>query len=417
VPLCLVAAALAALASLRLLRQRPDYAIRHVVLISLDTCRPDRLSCYGYPKKTTPNIDRLAAHGVLFANAYTPIPTTLPAHCSMMTGQIPPIHGVFSQGVFLPPAAHTLAETLKTEGFTTGAFTSSFVLDSRFSMDQGFDTYDDDFPDSPYNARRRPGDQTSARAMKWLEDNADANRLFLFAHYFDAHAHFGSYVDTKGSFFSPVPLTEDFTNDPYASGVAFADHCVGMVIDKLKELGLYESTLIIITGDHGEMLGEHGEDYHGYFIYESNIRVPLVIRLPNQTQARRVEDAVGLIDILPTVCSLLNIPPPTFVRSGSQLLSSGPADHRPAAPLPLLRKLHGPTHVRHQHAVRPGRARLQVHPHHATGAVPLANRPGRGQQSRGRRAQPRPGHGQPPGRRPDRRSHDADRRYPTRPRP
>jgi len=310
VPLCLVAAALAALASLRLLRQRPDYAIRHVVLISLDTCRPDRLSCYGYPKKTTPNIDRLAAHGVLFANAYTPIPTTLPAHCSMMTGQIPPIHGVFSQGVFLPPAAHTLAETLKTEGFTTGAFTSSFVLDSRFSMDQGFDTYDDDFPDSPYNARRRPGDQTSARAMKWLEDNADANRLFLFAHYFDAHAHFGSYVDTKGSFFSPVPLTEDFTNDPYASGVAFADHCVGMVIDKLKELGLYESTLIIITGDHGEMLGEHGEDYHGYFIYESNIRVPLVIRLPNQTQARRVEDAVGLIDILPTVCSLLNIPPP-----------------------------------------------------------------------------------------------------------
>jgi arylsulfatase A-like enzyme/Tfp pilus assembly protein PilF len=288
---------------------RPDASplgIRNVLLISIDTCRGDYLSCYGYRSRTTPNIDALAAEGILFENAITPIPQTLPGHSSMLTGTIPPYHGVHDNlGYLLHESDITLAEILKDAGFTTGAIVSTIVLDSQSGIDQGFDTYDDHF-ESPMEGnpiKQRQGGETTRLAVDWLDQHKEKH-FFLFLHYFDPHAIYEP----------PEPFASRFASSPYAGEIAYTDHCVGQVLAKLKELGLYDSTLIIITSDHGEMLGEHGEGTHAYFIYESVIRVPLIFRLPGQNKPARIESISGLIDIVPTVCSLLNIEIPEQVE-------------------------------------------------------------------------------------------------------
>lgn len=280
--------------------------IRHVVLISIDTCRADHLSCYGYPKNTTPGIDKLAAEATRFESVVTPAPITLPAHSSMMTGMIPPAHGVHHNvGYQLASSNRTLAEVLKENGFKTGAIVSAFVLDKQFGLNQGFDTYDDSLKQLSNNEHgiERNGNETTRIALDWLDKNKDG-KSFLFLHYYDAHADYEP----------PEPFAAKFADDPYAGEIAFVDHCIGQVIQKLKDLKLYDSTLLIITGDHGEMLGEHGEEEHSYFVYESAIKVPLVIRLPGQKKSMTVAQSVGLVDIVPTVCSLLGIERPVPVQ-------------------------------------------------------------------------------------------------------
>ncbi len=283
--------------------------IQRVILISIDTCRADYLSCYGYRRDTTPNIDELAKEGILFENVISPVPMTLPAHSSMLTGTVPVYHGVHDNLYYeLGKSNVTIAEILKDKGFSTGSVISAFVLDSRFGLDQGFDTYNDTFEEQ-YMAgtiSERKGRETSRFAIKWLQENKN-EKFFLFLHYFDPHA----------GYTPPEPFASQFANNLYAGEVAYTDHCIGQVIDKLKQLGLYDSTLIIITGDHGEMLGEHGEPYHAFFIYESAIKVPLIFKLPGQHKARRIKDIVGLIDIVPTVCSVLGIEPPKQVQGVS----------------------------------------------------------------------------------------------------
>ncbi len=280
--------------------------IRNVVLISIDTCRADYLSCYGYKQKTTPNIDAIAQEGVLFENTISPIAMTLPAHSSMMTGTIPPYHGIHdNDGYILAKSNVTLAEILKEKGFTTGATIGAFVLDSQFGIAQGFDSYYDNFDEdiNTSGIAERRGAEVSKYTMQWLEENSK-DPFFLFVHYFDPHSR---YVP-------PEPFASAYTSNPYAGEIAYVDSCIGQVIDKLKKLGLYESTLLIITSDHGESLGEHGEQSHGYFVYQSTVKVPLIIKVPGGPEGKRVIDITGLIDILPTVCSLKGIQLPSEVQ-------------------------------------------------------------------------------------------------------
>jgi arylsulfatase A-like enzyme/Flp pilus assembly protein TadD len=277
-------------------------SIRNVLIISIDTCRADYLGCYGYAENTTPNIDNLASEGIVFENVISPMPLTLPAHCSMLTGVDSRKHGIHdNEGYVLDDRHVTLAEILKSKGFATGAVISSFVLDDKFGLARGFDTYEDRFNKSLNSAGivERRGDEATHEANLWLQEHK-AERFFLFLHYFDPHYTYDP----------PEPFKSNFAKNPYAGEIAYADHCIGQVIQKLKELDICDSTLLIITSDHGEDLGEHGENYHGYYIYQNTVHVPLIFRLPGSKEAMRIEETAGLIDIVPTICSLLGIKTP-----------------------------------------------------------------------------------------------------------
>ena len=291
--------------------------INNVILISIDTCRADYLSCYGYPRETTPNIDNLAKEGILFENVISPVPLTLPAHCSMLTGTIPPYHGVHDNHDYrLSESNTTLAEILKERGFTTGAIISAFVLDAQFGLNQGFETYNDRFEkvDLVHNMfAERKGDETTRCAVQWLEKH-QRGKFFLFLHYYDPHEDYEPPEPFKSTFYRNSNDLREHLNGAYAGEIAFTDHCIGEVLNKLKELGLYDSTLIILVGDHGELLGEHGEPTHTYYIYQNAIRVPLLFKVPGQETHRNVKDLAGIIDIVPTVCSLLDIDLPVDVQ-------------------------------------------------------------------------------------------------------
>ncbi len=279
----------------------PQKKIKNVLLISMDTTRADHLSCYGFDKKTTPAIDAFADEAVLFKNAFSTNPITMPAHSSMLTGTIPPYHGVHTNyNYVLGQSNVTLAEILKENGFKTSAIVSTFVLDSQFGLDQGFDTYNDTFETTlnTMGINERGGGEASRIAMEWMEKNSD-DSFFLFLHYYDPHKEYAP----------PEPFSSEFSTDLYSGEIAYTDYSISKVIKHLKTLKIYDSTLIIITGDHGEMLGEHKEKTHGYYIYRSAINVPLIIRIPGQEKPKKVDDVVSLIDITPTVCSLLGIPP------------------------------------------------------------------------------------------------------------
>lgn len=299
--LCLIGIAAAVLVATQRHRE-----IKHIVLISIDTCRADHLSCYGYPQNTTPNIDAFAREATLFQNVISPVPITLPAHSSMLTGTIPPFHGVHNNVDYqLAPSNETLPETLKRNGFNTAGIVSAFVMNKDRGLAQGFDTYYDVFNETTLKrfGNERRGDETTKVAIDWIDHNED-RPFFLFLHYYDPHSDYTP----------PEPYASRFPGNPYAGEIAFTDHCIGQVIQKLKELEIYDSTLIIITGDHGEMLGEHGEEEHSYFIYESAIKVPLIIRLPGQNKRETISESVGLVDIVPTLCSLLDIDIPTRIQ-------------------------------------------------------------------------------------------------------
>lgn len=307
-PTIVVTAALFAGAAWTVFRAEPVIeTARNVVLISIDTCRPDHLSCYGYPRKTTPRIDELAGEGVLFENVVSPAPTSLPAHCSMMTGTIPPFHGVHADEAYrLEESNVTLAETLKEHGFVTGAIVGAFVLDPQHGLSQGFDSYYASFgTDGPTGQLlgERNADAVTESAVVFLRRHA-SDRFFLFVHYHDPHHPYAP----------PKPYASALGGDAYAGEIAYVDHAIGGVIDQLKQLGLYDSTLVVVTSDHGEGRGEHGELQHGYFIYNSTTRVPLVVKPAGAGRAHRVTDTVALIDIMPTVLSSVGVGIPTDVQ-------------------------------------------------------------------------------------------------------
>ncbi len=305
-------AAFGAVASVLWLRSTSSHVHpRRVVLISIDTLRADHLGCYGYEHARTPNIDALAREGTLFENAASATPLTLPAHSSIMTGRTPLHHGIIDNfGFRLPPSETTLAERLEQAGMATGGFVGSFVLDSRWGISQGFQTYFDHF-DSPsesgtaLSSHQRTADQVLEPALRWMEQQGD-RPFFAFVHFFDPHTPYAPPERIRASF-------PDTDVGRYDGEIAFVDEQVGRLFAFLEEKHLYEDALIVLMGDHGESLGDHGESTHGLFIYDATMHVPLIMRGPGVAPHQRIPGQVRSIDVMPTVLALLGLTPSSDV--------------------------------------------------------------------------------------------------------
>jgi arylsulfatase A-like enzyme/Tfp pilus assembly protein PilF len=273
----------------------------NLLLVTLDTTRADRLGPYGYSGVPTPVLDRLAAEGVVFDRAITAAPLTLPAHTSIMSGLYPPRHGVRDNGgFFVPDDTVTLAERLREQGYRTGAFVGAYVLDGRWGLNQGFDTYHDRFDlsrfDTPsLSAVERPGNEVADHALAWLGETATPP-FFAWVHFFDPHSPYRA----------PEPYGRLYERQPYLGEIAFTDAQIGRIIALLEQRRLLDNTVVVVVGDHGESLGEHGEGTHGFFLYEATTRVPLIIR-PARSSAstKRVDTVVRTVDVMPTVLELL----------------------------------------------------------------------------------------------------------------
>jgi choline-sulfatase len=285
----------------------------NVVVVTLDTTRADRIGAYGAKDVETPAIDGVARDGVLFEQAVSVAPLTLPAHSSIFTGKFPPEHGVRDNGgFFLGPEQVTMAEVLKQRGYRTGAFVAAYVLDSKWGLDQGFDTYFDDFDLSSrrgfsLGSIQRPANEVVDKALPWIRESK-GSPFFAWIHMYDPHTPYRP----------PAPFDAKYKDRPYNGEIAFVDSQVGRIVSELQSLGVYDRTVLIVMGDHGESLGEHGEGAHGFFIYNSVTHVPFMIRAPfSLTQHRRVADPVRSVDVMPTVLDLLGIPPPAGVSGVS----------------------------------------------------------------------------------------------------
>ena len=251
-----------------------------IVFISIDTLRADRLPAYGYSGTRTPNIDRLIADGTLFENAYAHSPQTLPSHTSILSGELPFEHGVRDNiGFTVKDGQRFLQHRLKDAGYTTAAFVSSYVLREQTGFNQGFDTFDDELPPAspsePLGQVQRPGEQTVAAAIRWIDAHASAGDTaprkgapyFLLTHIYEPHTPY-------------APPARFAKGDPYDGEVEYADEIVGTLLDHLRGTGAYEDATIVLFSDHGEALGDHGEEEHGMFLYRETIRVPLIVKLP-----------------------------------------------------------------------------------------------------------------------------------------
>ena len=286
----------------------------NVLVVTIDTLRADHLGCYGYKQIRTPTIDALAADGVRFERAYTPVPITLPSHTVIFTGTYPPLNGMHDfSGNRLNSEQATLASTLKAQGYTTAAVVASAVLDSRFGLNRGFDFYYDHFDfnrlqESNLDEMERPGNVVADQVLHWLSKNYE-KRFFLWMHLYDPHYPYRP----------PAPYSEEYKSHLYDGEIAFADTQVGRLLRFLKEKNLYQHTLIVLSGDHGEGLGEHGEQTHGFFIYNSTLHVPLIVRLPAGPRDKHVEALVSLADIMPTVLEALKLDIPAQVQGKSLL--------------------------------------------------------------------------------------------------
>jgi len=273
----------------------------NLLLISVDTLRADHLGSYGY-RSVSPSLDRLAKEGVVFEQVYTPVPLTLPAHTSLLTGRYPPATGIRENGEVLSGTIPTLAEQLHAQGFQTAAFIGAFILDRRFGLSRGFDEYWGQFPlhryegTDPGNIQIR-GDQVQAAAQKWIEGHA-SHRFFAFVHFYDLH----------GPYLLPATWRQRFSGELYDGEIAYVDDLIGKLWENLIRQGVADRTLLIVTADHGEGLGDHGEESHGFLLYGSTTHIPLIVRYPNRQYAgKRVASVERLIDVAPTVCALLGI--------------------------------------------------------------------------------------------------------------
>jgi choline-sulfatase len=288
----------------------------NLIVVTADTLRADRLGAYGNRRIATPHLDRLAAEGVLFEQATTVVPLTLPAHASIFTGTYPLFHGVRDNGgYYLEPEQVTLAEVLKAHGYVTGAFVGAFVLDSRWGLDQGFDRYVDDFQLSKYetvslDSVQRRGDEVLDRALRWL-DSVRERRFFAWLHFYDAHTPYDP----------PEPFLSRYGGvrwGRYDGEVAWVDSLMGRLLGWIDERGLRGSTLVAFVGDHGESLGEHEETTHGFFVYDATLHVPFIVRAPYRDLAgRRVAQQVRVIDLMPTLLDLVGVPIPPAVQGVS----------------------------------------------------------------------------------------------------
>lgn len=287
--------------------------------MTLDTTRADHLAAYGHPRSQTPNVDRLAAEGALFENAFSTIPLTLPSHSTILTGKYPPAHGVRDNGLFvLDDAQLTLAEILASHGYRTAGAVGGFPLVRRFGIGQGFDLFDDKLRDRDDDFLGRAGDGPSLffeersaglvneAVVGWLREPSP-DPFFLWVHYYDPHH----------PLIPPQPYDQLFADDPYLGEIAYADESFGRLLEELRRLGVYEETVIVLTSDHGEGRGEHSELTHSFLLYNSTLHVPLVVRAPGIRPGQRISDWVGTVDILPTLLDILGIEAPGDVQGRS----------------------------------------------------------------------------------------------------
>ncbi len=302
-----------------------------VILIVVDTLRSDRLPFYGHATGVTPALSALREDSVLFESAWSPVPLTLPAHASLFTGVLPGVHRVLDNGGYrLGATLPTLAEVLKGQGYGTGGAVSSIVLGASSGIARGFDFWEDriepEAPGLPANRVQRPGSETARLLGGWL-DSSKSGRLFAFLHLYEPH--------------SPYEPPEPFRSrvaDPYDGEVAAADAAVGAFLDELKRRGLYEKSLVVFLSDHGEGLGDHGEDEHGVFLYREAIQVPLLLKLPSASAGEkpplagsRVATPVQLTDVFPTIATAVGVPGyamPPDARSLVRLAAGEPAPER-----------------------------------------------------------------------------------------
>ncbi|HTF90097.1 MAG TPA: sulfatase-like hydrolase/transferase [Planctomycetota bacterium] len=291
----------------------------NVLLVTLDTTRADRLGCYGARNARTPNIDALAARGTSFGQAITCVPLTTPSHASILTGLYPPSHGVRNNGEApLGSERLTLAEILRDHGYQTAAFVSSFVLDRRFGLDQGFAVYDDSVErtlgaGSFGGLNERRGDATADAALAWLAARNPSQPFLAWVHFYDAHEPYS---------LAP-PFDKDFRGHEYDGEIAFVDAQVGRLVAGLKAQGLHENTVIAIVADHGESLGEHGESTHGRTIYDAVMRVPWILVCPAAPKSAGLvaNEVVSTVDLMPSLLDALGIDSPPKL-DGHSLLST-----------------------------------------------------------------------------------------------
>ncbi len=293
----------------------------HVILISIDTLRSDRLPMYGYRGVSTPALDALRRDSVLFERAWSHSPLTLPSHVTMLTGLLPAQHGVRDNtGFRLSSSIGTLPAILKKNGYATGAAISAFVLRSATGVKGGFDSYDDNVEreqsEKSLGAVQRAGGETVAAAQRWVGSHA-ARPFFFFLHLYEPHAPYDP----------PEPYRSRYAS-LYDGEIAHADAIVGGFLDFLKQQGIYDKALIVLVSDHGEGLGDHGEEEHGIFLYREAIAVPMVIKLPRQSRGgTSSKTPAGLVDLMPTILERLGIPA-TSKMDGVPLLAEKNAQPR-----------------------------------------------------------------------------------------
>ena len=274
----------------------------NVVLVTIDTLRPDRLGCYGYSKAETPNLDNLARKGMLFENAVSHTPLTAPSHASIFTGQYPTVHKVRDTGGFvLQPSNAALAPILQGQGWDTAAFIGASVLKKRFGFNQGFAVYDDQMA----TPERRAGEVVD-RAVRWL-DSQSGKPFLLWVHLFDPHLPYDP----------PSPFKEKYSGNPYDGEVAYTDRELGRLFDRIAKKSPAEDTLIVVLSDHGESFSEHGEYAHGVFLYDATLRIPLLIAGAGVPAGLRVKQQARTIDLLPTLLELVGIGVPQNVQGVS----------------------------------------------------------------------------------------------------
>lgn len=324
----------------------------NLLLVTIDTLRADHCSAYGYARPTTPTLARLAAEGVLFEQAYAPIPVTGPSHTSLMTGLYPRATGVVANGHVLGASRPTLAELLRARGYATAAVVSAFPLDRRFGLARGFEHYQDRFLpgesslpqarwegqalDQPYDRR---ADATTRQALAWLGGRPQGRPFFLWVHYFDPHTPYEAPADYR----FPAPAEGSAASGDralaaaYDGEVRFADAELGRLVQELESRHLAEDTLVVVTSDHGEGLGQHGVAEHGSVVYEEATRVPLVFRWKGRLAAGlRWAGPVELLDVLPSVAELLGAGPLAAVQGLSLAPVATGARRAVDAPRPVF---------------------------------------------------------------------------------
>jgi arylsulfatase A-like enzyme/tetratricopeptide (TPR) repeat protein len=294
----------------------PAPRAEHVVLVTLDTLRADRLGCYGAKDVATPRLDRIAAEGALAEEASAHVPLTRPSHASIFTGLLPPEHGIRDNvSPAVVPGVPLLAEVFRAAGFATGAFVSSVVLTRQSGLDRGFDVYADRFEGAAGDAQflntvQKKGEDTLREALAWLESQR-GKRVFLWVHLYEPHDPYEP----------PEPYAARYAGRLYDGEVAWTDELVGRLDDRLSSLGLRDGAALVVTSDHGEGLGEHGEHLHGFFAYQSTLRVPLLVRAPGVPAGTRLRTTARLVDLFPTALELADLaPPPAAALSGRSLV-------------------------------------------------------------------------------------------------